>query len=128
MPIYEYQCRQCGERSEALQRFADSPLSECEQCGGELRKLISAPAFQFKGTGWYATDYAKKDREGGDGSAKDTSSDSSQADDSGSSATKIEGTAKSTGRGTSERNGESTAKKESTSSASEPNAKESSAS
>lgn len=59
MPIYEYECRRCGRRIEAMQRLSDPPLSECEQCGGELRKLISAPAFQFKGSGWYVTDYAK---------------------------------------------------------------------
>ncbi len=123
MPIYEYQCRQCGERSEALQRFADPPLSECGQCGGELRKLISAPAFQFKGTGWYVTDYAKKGRDAESGSSSD-GSDSAQALDSDSSATKIEGPAKSTGKDTPE----SAAKKESTSAASEPKAKKSSAS
>ena len=60
MPIYEYQCTQCGKRVEAIQRFADAPLTVCEHCGGELKKLVSAPAFQFKGTGWYVTDYAEE--------------------------------------------------------------------
>lgn len=59
MPIYEYECRRCGRRIEAMQRIADPPLAVCEECGGELRKLISAPAFQFKGSGWYVTDYAR---------------------------------------------------------------------
>jgi len=128
MPIYEYQCRQCGERSEALQRLADPPLSECEECGGELKKLISAPAFQFKGTGWYVTDYAKKDRKEGDGSSEDTSSASGDGDDSGSSATKVDGPAKSSGESASGSSGESPAKKESSASASESKAKKSSAS
>ena len=60
MPIYEYQCEACGERSELIQRFDDPPATHCPQCGGALRKLLSAPAFQFKGSGWYVTDYAGK--------------------------------------------------------------------
>lgn len=65
MPIYEYQCDECGERLEVLQRLNDPPLTEHEGCGGAVRKLISAPAFQFKGSGWYVTDYARSN--GGDG-------------------------------------------------------------
>lgn len=60
MPIYEYECLACGKRSEVLQRASDPPLGECPECGGQVRKLISAPAFQFKGSGWYVTDYASK--------------------------------------------------------------------
>lgn len=60
MPIYEYQCLECGQRTEELQRLDDPPLKECRECGGPMRKLISAPAFQFKGSGWYVTDYAGK--------------------------------------------------------------------
>ena len=60
MPIYEYECLQCGKRTELLQRLGAAPLAVCPQCGGEVRKLISAPAVQFKGSGWYATDYASK--------------------------------------------------------------------
>ncbi len=65
MPIYEYECESCGTRLEAIQRFDDPPLETCD-CGdqGKLRKLISAPAFQFKGDGWYVTDYARKDGNG----------------------------------------------------------------
>lgn len=61
MPIYEYECQTCGQRIEALQKVNDPPLESCS-CGdeGKLRKLISAPAFQFKGDGWYVTDYARK--------------------------------------------------------------------
>lgn len=65
MPIYEYECRRCSRRLEIMRRMSDPPLTECPECGGELRKLVSAPAFQFKGTGWYVTDYAKKGSEGG---------------------------------------------------------------
>jgi putative FmdB family regulatory protein len=65
MPIYEYECRRCSRRLEIMRRMSDPPLTECPECGGELRKLVSAPAFQFKGSGWYVTDYAKKGSEGG---------------------------------------------------------------
>jgi len=61
MPLYEYQCEPCGHRFEAIQKFSDRPLETCPKCGGPVRKLIAAPAFQFKGSGWYVTDYAKKD-------------------------------------------------------------------
>jgi putative FmdB family regulatory protein len=67
MPIYEYECRRCQRRLETMRRLSDPPLTECPECGGELRKLVSAPAFQFKGSGWYVTDYAKK---GGDSAAE----------------------------------------------------------
>jgi putative FmdB family regulatory protein len=60
MPLYEYECRSCGERVEVLQRVGAPPVGVCEACGGEMTRLLSAPAFQFKGTGWYVTDYAKK--------------------------------------------------------------------
>ena len=58
MPIYEYQCRQCNERHEIIQRFSDAPLEHCPKCGGEMKKLISSPAIQFKGSGFYKTDYS----------------------------------------------------------------------
>ncbi len=60
MPLYEYQCVQCGERVEIIQRLSDPPHTECANCGGEMKKLMSAPAIQFKGSGWYKTDYAAK--------------------------------------------------------------------
>src|SRR6185503_16243168 len=66
MPIYEYQCQQCGRRNETLQRMADPPLTTCEVCGGPLKRLISKSAVQFKGSGWYVSDYGKK----GGGAAK----------------------------------------------------------
>ncbi len=60
MPLYEYECLSCGERFEALQKFSDSPLTECKFCKGKVRKLLGTPALQFKGSGWYITDYAGK--------------------------------------------------------------------
>ncbi len=84
MPLYEYRCQNCDSHTEVMQRFADPPLATCEECGGELKKLISAPAFHLKGEGWYVTDYARKgdkdqgkkakeggDKEGGAKEAKD---------------------------------------------------------
>lgn len=59
LPLYEYQCEECG-RFELIQKFSDSPLTACPKCGREVQKLLSAPAIQFKGTGWYITDYARK--------------------------------------------------------------------
>ena len=60
MPLYEYECTQCGQRIEKIQKFSDAPLSKCGKCGGKLQRLISSPAIQFKGSGWYVTDYARK--------------------------------------------------------------------
>ena len=59
MPLYEYLCSKCGEKFEVIQKFSDTPLTVHEACGGSLEKLTSAPAFHLKGSGWYATDYAK---------------------------------------------------------------------
>jgi putative FmdB family regulatory protein len=58
MPIYEYQCNDCRERQEVIQSFSDAPLEHCPKCGGTMKKLISSPAIQFKGSGFYKTDYA----------------------------------------------------------------------
>lgn len=60
MPLYEYQCDACQHRFEVIQKFSDAPVDVCPSCGGTVKKLISSPAIQFKGTGWYITDYAKK--------------------------------------------------------------------
>jgi len=65
MPIYEYECLSCGKRTEVLQRMGEGPIAACPACGGEVKKMISSPAFQFKGTGWYVTDYAGKKGAGG---------------------------------------------------------------
>jgi len=59
MPLYEYQCDQCAHRFEVIQKFSDPPVDVCPKCGGAVKKLLSSPAIQFKGTGWYITDYAR---------------------------------------------------------------------
>jgi putative FmdB family regulatory protein len=82
MPLYEYQCDACGRRFEKIQKFSDAPLETCALCGkGPVHKLLSSPAIQFKGSGWYITDYAKK----GSASAGETggSPSSSSAGESG---------------------------------------------
>lgn len=62
MPLYEYECDACGHRFERIQKFSDALVSACPECGGAVRKLLSSPAIQFKGTGWYVTDYANKQK------------------------------------------------------------------
>ncbi|TKJ34524.1 transcriptional regulator [bacterium (candidate division B38) B3_B38] len=63
MPLYEYQCLQCGKRFEVIQKFSDKPLRHCPKCDGEVEKVLHAPALQFKGSGWYVTDYGRKKNE-----------------------------------------------------------------
>jgi len=73
MPLYEYQCKKCGHRFERIQKFSDKPVKRCPECGGAVEQTISAPAVQFKGSGWYVTDYARKSSAppvSGDSSAK----------------------------------------------------------
>ncbi len=72
MPIYEYKCLDCGTQVEKMQRISDAPLSVCESCGGKMEKQISLSGFQFKGAGWYVTDYAAK--KGGDGKSEKSAS------------------------------------------------------
>ncbi len=79
MPIYEYLCEDCGHRGEELQKMGARPPRKCPSCGGKYSKQISAPAFQFKGTGWYVTDYARKDGGAGE-DAKRESKESSKED------------------------------------------------
>ncbi|ABF39039.1 type I antifreeze protein [Candidatus Koribacter versatilis Ellin345] len=76
MPLYEYECKQCRERFEKIQKFSDEPEKVCPKCGGEVERLLSAPAVQFKGEGWYVTDYAKKKG----GAAKSSSTDSTSSE------------------------------------------------
>jgi putative FmdB family regulatory protein len=61
MPLYEYECDSCGHRFEVIQKFSDALVDKCPKCGAVVHKLMSSPAIQFKGSGWYITDYAKKD-------------------------------------------------------------------
>ena len=83
MPIYEYECGKCGEKIEVIQKFSDEPLKVHEACGGPLTKLISAAGFQFKGTGWYVTDYARKSGQSGTESTKDAKKDSQDTSSNG---------------------------------------------
>ena len=80
MPLYEYECTSCGTRTEVLQRVGAPPIDDCSECGGQMKRLLSAPAVQFKGTGWYVTDYADK------GSVKAARSEGEAKDDSSSTA------------------------------------------
>jgi putative FmdB family regulatory protein len=77
MPIYEYQCSQCGNVEEAIQKFSDKPLSKCKRCSGKLHKLISHSTFHLKGSGWYVTDYANKSKKS---SSKPDKAESASAD------------------------------------------------
>jgi putative FmdB family regulatory protein len=87
MPIYEYRCQECGKTSELLQRMSDPPMAACPLCGGPVKKLISSPAVQFKGSGWYVTDYgSKKNDSGASGGSKShgKSSEGGSSSDGGS--------------------------------------------
>jgi len=83
MPLYEYECKKCGHRFEKIQKFSDKMVKKCPECGGQVEQMISAPAVQFKGSGWYVTDYAKKSSSpgnSGDSSSKEKKDDKSKAD------------------------------------------------
>ena len=80
MPIYEYECRKCKAHTEAFQKVTDKPLTKCPKCGGRLDKRISAPAIQFKGSGWYVTDYAGKATKG-ESSESEAKTDKSEKPD-----------------------------------------------
>ena len=87
MPLYEYRCESCDHQFEVIQKFSDTPIAVCPKCGqGPVVKLMSSPAFPFKGSGWYITDYARKDKaksaDGGGTPAKTESKDSKPADTS----------------------------------------------
>jgi putative FmdB family regulatory protein len=84
MPLYEYQCDACGHRFETIRKFSDEPLESCPKCGGAVRKLQAAPAIQFKGSGWYITDYAKKDSPPAGKSDQTDKADSGSKDPAGS--------------------------------------------
>ena len=86
MPLYEYQCNVCSRRFELIQKFSDPLASECPTCGGPVRKLFSSPAIQFKGTGWYVTDYARKGQRDSP-TAKDGSGEATPSSASGSTDT-----------------------------------------
>jgi putative FmdB family regulatory protein len=123
MPLYEYRCDACGHKFEQIQLFSDPILSVCEECGGALKKLISSPAFQLKGSGWYASDYPKlaaakssgSDSAGGDrdGSGSGEKSDSDKSASTSSSDAKSSDTKSSDSRAekSSEKSGEKSSEK-----------------
>jgi putative FmdB family regulatory protein len=83
MPLYEYECDACGRRFELIRKFSESDVDTCTQCGkGPVRRLMSSPAIQFKGTGWYITDYSSKGKAGTDASS--TSNTETKKSDTGS--------------------------------------------
>jgi putative FmdB family regulatory protein len=89
MPLYEYKCKKCGHQFERIQKFSDKMVKKCPDCGGVVEQMISAPAVQFKGTGWYVTDYAKKpsalassDSNKSDGSKESKKDDKGKSDSS----------------------------------------------
>ena len=106
MPLYEYECKKCHHRFERSQKFSDPHVKKCRKCGGPIEQVISAPAVQFKGSGWYVTDYAKKSSTGsassssnGDSAskkdAKSKSEDSSKSESSSNSESSKESSKKS---------------------------------
>src|SRR5689334_6606071 len=83
MPMYEYKCRKCGHRFERIQKFSDPPVKSCPKCKkGKVEKLISSPSVQFKGSGWYVTDYGGKKAPAAEASSEPTTAKSSDKDGS----------------------------------------------
>jgi putative FmdB family regulatory protein len=99
LPIYEYKCEGCGETFEVIQKFADEPLTVHQKCGGHVHRLMSAPSFQFKGSGWYVTDYAKGNTSGPpkseSGKTESGQSESGKSESSKSESGKSDGSSKS---------------------------------
>ena len=98
MPLYEYECEKCGHRFEKIQKFSDKMLKKCPECGGRIEQMISAPAVQFKGSGWYVTDYANKSHaptsEGGKDSKDSTKEDKSKPESSSKDGSSKDGSSK----------------------------------
>jgi putative FmdB family regulatory protein len=107
MPLYEYQCDACGRRFELIRKFSDPPLDACPTCGGAVRKLVSSPAFQFKGSGFYITDYPKKDQAGPGKTDKSDKADGAKTDSSKTEPAKTD-TAKSSGEAAGEKKADKT--------------------
>ena len=82
MPLYEYLCKKCGHVFEKIVKFSDKPIKKCPECGGAVEQTISAPAVQFKGSGWYVTDYAKKSQSSASSSSDGGSKESKDSKDS----------------------------------------------
>jgi putative FmdB family regulatory protein len=82
MPLYEYQCDACSHRFEVIQKYSDPLVDSCPRCGAKVQKLVSSPAFQFKGSGFYETDYGKKSKSAGDAKTESSGSDSKDSKES----------------------------------------------
>jgi putative FmdB family regulatory protein len=99
MPIYEYQCTKCNDRTEVIQKFSDPPYAICDKCGGDVRKLMSAPAIQFKGSGFYKNDYAsaasKAETKAGSEAKSDSGGDSKPSESKGETKTESKSETKS---------------------------------
>jgi len=80
MPLYEYACHKCGQTFEVIQRFSDEPLSTHEGCGGEVERLLSPPALQFKGSGWYVTDYGRNGNSSASAAKSESKSETSKSE------------------------------------------------
>ena len=87
MPIYEYECKKCAHCFEKIQKFSDDPIKECPKCGGAVEQVLNAPAVQFKGSGWYVTDYARKSGSGGKSGSEPSKDASGDKDSSAKPAT-----------------------------------------
>ena len=109
MPLYEYECKKCGHRFEKIQKFSDKMVKKCPECGGAVEQMISAPAVQFKGSGWYVTDYAKKSSSpgsaGGDSASKDKKDDKSKSDSGSKESSTKEGSSKDSSKESSSKEG-----------------------
>ena len=90
MPIYEYECTECGKRHEIMQKITDKPLTDCSECGGKMKKVISSTSFVLKGTGWYATDYAAGKTTGGASDGEKTSDKKPQSKQEGKTEAQVE--------------------------------------
>jgi putative FmdB family regulatory protein len=113
MPLYEYECKKCHHRFEKIQKFSDPHVKKCPKCGGPIEQVISAPAVQFKGSGWYVTDYAKKS------SAPSSSNSSSNGDSSSSSKKENKSKSEDSGKSENSQKSESSKKSEGSSKTSE---------
>ena len=90
MPLYEYQCDACAHRFEVIQQYKDAPIDVCPKCGGTVKKLLSSPAIQFKGSGFYITDYARKGSESATTKAGEAKADSTSSSSESKSESKTE--------------------------------------
>ena len=119
MPLYEYECKKCHHRFERIQKFSDPHVKKCPKCGGPIEQVISAPAVQFKGSGWYVTDYAKKSSTGsassssnGDSASKKDAKSKSEDSSKSESSSKAESSGESSKESSRESSRESSKKSE----------------